>query len=149
MAKTPVDMAQLVGVVISDLAADRAGRPVDLVVGPLPPAEGDRMLLKQVWLNLLGNAHKFTRGRQPARIEVGSEAGAAGPVYFVRDNGAGFDQPNAHRLFGVFQRFHSAEEFEGTGVGLAIVARIVERHGGRIWADSRPGEGAVFRFTLE
>jgi light-regulated signal transduction histidine kinase (bacteriophytochrome) len=98
--------------------------------------------------NLLGNAFKFTAKATPARIEFGVDDRAARPVYYVRDNGAGFDMRFADKLFGLFQRFHSANEFPGTGVGLATAQRIVRKHGGRIWAASRPGEGATFFFTL-
>jgi PAS domain S-box-containing protein len=118
-------------------------------VGELPAAICDRTLIRQVFANLLGNAFKYS-ARQPApRIEVGMVAAEGGaPAFFVRDNGAGFDMRYAQRLFGLFQRLHSVQEFPGTGVGLAIVKRIVERHGGRIWAESAPGEGATFYFTL-
>jgi light-regulated signal transduction histidine kinase (bacteriophytochrome) len=104
------------------------------------------MLLRQVWKNLIGNAAKYTRGRDPAVIEIGYEASAR--EYFVRDNGAGFDMAQAARLFGVFERLHGESEFEGTGVGLAIVQRIVQRHGGSIRGEGAPGQGAAFHFSL-
>ena len=114
----------------------------------LPPARGDRALLKQVWLNLVGNALKYSAKKPDARVEIGAREEAKENVYWVRDNGAGFDMRYADKLFGVFQRLHRAEEFEGTGVGLAIAQRIVARHGGRIWAEAQPGEGACFSFSL-
>ena len=143
--KQPVDPAALVREV---LAARPAGREVTVVVGDLPPCQADAGLLRQVFANLLDNAIKFTRRRAQARIEVGCEWQAGVPVYFVRDNGAGFDMRNAGRLFGVFQRLHTADEYEGTGVGLATVQRIIHRHGGRIWAEAAPDQGATFYFTL-
>ena len=148
----PVQLADIVNQVIGDLRTACAGRVVEFAVGDLGTAEADPALLKQVLSNLLGNAVKYTRGRQPALIEVGcrreGESGDA-PAYYVKDNGAGFDTRQSDRLFGVFQRFHTREEFEGTGVGLAVVERIVTRHGGRVWAESKPGEGAIFYFTLQ
>jgi light-regulated signal transduction histidine kinase (bacteriophytochrome) len=149
MTLRPVDTARLVHAVLDEAAPQREGRPIEIKVGELPDCEGDPALLKQVWINLISNAIKYTRGRTPAVIEIGCNHGETGRVYFIRDNGAGFDMRYAKQLFGVFQRLHRADEFEGTGVGLAIVHRIVHRHGGRIWADAEEGRGATFFFTLE
>jgi light-regulated signal transduction histidine kinase (bacteriophytochrome) len=122
---------------------------VDLTIGELPSVEADPALLLQVFLNLIGNAIKYTKGREPARIEIGARTEPNHDVvYFVKDNGAGFDMQYAHKLFGVFQRLHRAEEYEGTGVGLALVHRIITKHGGRVWADAAVGSGATFFFTL-
>jgi len=124
------------------------GRQVDFVLEELPDCLADPALLHQVFVNLLGNALKFTRTRERARVEVRACAGGGQPVYLVRDNGVGFDPRQADRLFGVFRRAHTAQEYEGWGVGLAIAQRIVERHGGRIWAQGEVGRGATFFFTL-
>jgi signal transduction histidine kinase len=136
---------------LEQLTAAREGRPVEVVIGELPEAECDPALLEQVFVNLLSNAFKYSRRREQARIEVGVLKTDAneGATYFVRDNGAGFDMEYASKLFGVFQRMHRSEDFEGTGVGLAIVQRIVERHGGRIWAEAKVEGGATFYFTLK
>ena len=123
-------------------------RSIDFRIAELPPAEGDSALIQQVWVNLLGNAVKYTRSRSPAIIEVTADARDGEVVYTVEDNGVGFDQQFQNKLFGVFQRLHSASEFEGTGVGLALVQRIVQRHGGRVNAEGRLGEGATFSFAL-
>ncbi len=114
----------------------------------MPTCQGDLALLKQVWINLLANALKFTRQRQIARIEVSNKQDDE-VVLFVKDNGVGFDMQYAHKLFGVFQRLHRAEEYDGTGVSLAIVRRIIQRHGGRVWAKAEVNQGATFYFTLE
>ncbi|GAA2723781.1 hypothetical protein CAE01nite_11060 [Cellulomonas aerilata] len=149
MSVRPVDLDPLVTDVWEELAVERAGRVVDLAVGHLPPVEGDPRLLRHVVANLVGNAVKYTRGRERALVEVGSRTGDDGaPVYFVRDNGTGFDMRYADKLFKVFQRLHRAEDYEGTGIGLALTARILHRHGGRIWADAEPDRGATFSFTL-
>ena len=143
-----VNMTKLVQSVINDLASEREGRAIDFQTGDLPACTGDPALLRQVWFNLLSNAVKYTRGRERAIVEIGCETSNGEEIYFVRDNGAGFDMRYAHKLFGVFQRLHRAEDFEGTGVGLAIVQRVVHRHGGRVWAEAKEGNGATFRFTF-
>jgi PAS domain S-box-containing protein len=131
------------------LKNEQAGRQVEIVIGDLPCCQADPSLLMQVWVNLLSNALKYSRKCAIARIEVGCLAGENNePVYYVRDNGTGFDMEYADKLFGVFQRLHTESEFEGTGVGLALVQRIIVRHGGRIWADAALGEGATFYFTM-
>ena len=149
MAAGKVDMAVLVQDVIQELRAHGIGaESVEIEVKPLPPARGDAALLRQVWMNLLANALKFSAAAARPRIEV--EGGVAGEecLYYVRDNGTGFDMKYYDKLFGVFQRLHGAEEYAGTGVGLAFVKRIVVRHGGSISAESAVGAGATFRFTL-
>jgi len=144
-----VNASRLVRTALEELAPQRQNRPIEMRVGELPPCQGDPVLLKQVWINLLSNAFKYTRGRDPAVVEIGCTRKNGGDVYFVRDNGTGFDMRYADKLFGVFQRLHRADEFEGTGVGLAIVQRIVHRHGGRAWAEGEVDRGATFSFTLE
>ena len=149
--RQPVEPAQLARQALADLEHERQGRQLEITIGDLPPCEADPALLKQVFLNLIANAMKFTRGREPGVIEVGCtcETSPRRNVYFVRDNGVGFDMRYAHKLFGVFQRLHRQEDFEGTGVGLAIVQRIVRRHGGDIWAESDVGTGTRFEFFVQ
>jgi len=126
----------------------REGQSLEVRLDPLPPCHGDAALLKQVWVNLISNAVKYSRGRKLAVVEISSVCHGGVTTYFVRDNGTGFDMQYAHKLFGVFQRLHRADEFEGTGVGLAIVQRVIHRHGGRVWAEAKPDQGATFFFTL-
>ena len=135
---------------LAQLAPAIEGRHVDLVIADLPDCDSDPALLEQVFVNLLGNAFKYSRKQEAARVEVGVKHGESDttPVYFVKDNGAGFDMQYADKLFGVFQRLHRNQDFEGTGVGLAIVQRIVSRHGGRVWAEGKVNQGATFYFTL-
>ncbi len=143
--KWPLDMTGLVREAIAKLAPESRA---EVRLEPLPAADADRALLMQVWLNLIGNAMKYSGKRGDARVEIGGRQAERENIYWVRDNGVGFDMRYAGKLFGVFQRLHSADDFPGTGVGLAIVQRVVARHGGRVWAEGRPGEGAVFQFSL-
>lgn len=151
MTKAKVDLAHLSREVLQSLAHEIKGRQVDVRIAELPAVEADAILVRQVMVNLLSNALKYSQPRTRAVIEVGvttADHGGDGPVFYVRDNGVGFDMRHAGKLFGVFQRLHRTDEFEGTGVGLAIAQRIIHRHGGRIWAQARPEEGATFFFTL-
>jgi signal transduction histidine kinase len=149
LIKRPVVPTDLVRQVLEDLQAERAGRQVEVDLGDLAPCWAEPTLLKQVFVNLLSNALKYSRRRPVAHIEVGCQENGDAHIYFVKDNGVGFDMQYVHKLFGVFQRLHRAEEYEGTGVGLAIVQRIVHRHGGSIWAEGAVDQGATFYFTLE
>ncbi len=148
MREIAVDMDNLVREELTELRFEMDGRDIDWNIGDLPEVRGDPSLLRLVLQNLLSNAIKYTRSRARAAIEVGSSRNDEEIVYFVRDNGVGFDMAYANKLFGVFQRLHGAEEYEGTGIGLATVRRIVQRHGGRTWAEGRAGEGATFYFSL-
>ncbi len=148
LKKQSVAPAVLVRQALEVLSAAQAGRHVELTLEELPGCEADPILLQQVYSNLLGNALKYTRLRETAVITVGSEQRDGECVYFVRDNGVGFDMQYADKLFGVFQRLHRVDEYEGTGVGLAIVQRIIHRHGGRVWAEAALDRGATFFFTL-
>jgi light-regulated signal transduction histidine kinase (bacteriophytochrome) len=164
LAKQTIDPAKIVRLCMTEMKSEQEGRKLEIVIGDLPCCEADPTLLKQVWMNLLSNALKYTRKLEAGRIEIGcrseprtsskgteSCSGDAGTntVYFIKDNGAGFDMKYAHKLFGVFQRLHRACDYEGTGVGLAIVQRIIFRHGGRVWGEAQLNQGATFSFTLE
>jgi len=149
LQKTTVNLDELVRDTLGDFQAETKGRAIVWQVSPLPVVRADRALLRMVLVNLISNALKFTGARAEARIEIGHAPGASGEtVIFIRDNGAGFDPKYAAKLFGVFQRLHRQEEFEGNGVGLASVQRIIHRHGGRAWAESAVGGGATFYFSL-
>jgi two-component system sensor histidine kinase/response regulator len=148
MRRTQIDLQDLLEKVIEGLQPETAGRNIVWKKGSLPPVQADPSLLRQVLVNLLINAIKYTRPRNPAEIEIGCKAGAQETVIFVRDNGVGFNMQYADKLFGVFQRLHSKEEFEGTGIGLANVRRVIARHGGHTWAEGKVGEGATFYFSL-
>jgi PAS domain S-box-containing protein len=148
MSASPVDLGELVQEVIRVAGPETQERPVRWTIAPLPSVVGDRAMLRLVLENLIGNALKFTRDRPRAEIEIGGEASGSQAVVFVRDNGVGFDMKYSDKLFGVFQRLHRTDEFEGTGIGLANVRRIIHRHGGRTWADAEVGRGATFYFSL-
>ncbi len=146
--RQPVRFGELVSRVIDDMAGERAGRDIEFVVGDFPTWQVDPGLMQQVFVNLISNAIKFTRDRTQARIEIGYRMNGAALVCFVKDNGVGFNIKYMNKLFGVFQRLHSADQFEGTGVGLSIVRRIIERHGGTVWVDGAQDQGATFYFSL-
>lgn len=145
---TYVDMKALAYSVYGELTREVERERIDLKIGALPPANGDPALLHQVWINLISNALKFSSKKDRAIIEIGAQGNNDENIYWIRDNGAGFDIQYVDKLFGVFQRLHSDDEFDGTGVGLAIVQRIVQRHGGRVWAEGETGKGAIFSFSL-
>jgi K+-sensing histidine kinase KdpD len=149
LRRSCVDVSELGRAVLAGLTEAQPDRDVEIVVQPGLVTQADPRLLEVVLTNLLGNAWKFTGKRASARIELGAQVNERPVVYFVRDNGAGFDSSAATKLFGVFQRMHAATEFDGTGIGLAIVQRIVFRHGGRVWAEAEVDRGATFYFTLE
>lgn len=144
----PLELSRIAHGVVDQLKAAEPARPVEVVVAENLATEADPTLLKLALDALLQNAWKFTRGRDPARIEVGVQP-TTPPVYFVSDNGVGFDMRYADKLFGPFQRLHSEAEFEGVGIGLAAAHRIIRRHGGRMWAQAEPDRGATFHFTLQ
>jgi hypothetical protein len=148
LSSKPVDMGELVKNTLHELDPEIQGRSIEWDLGQLPRVCGDRSLLQQVWVNLLSNAIKYTRPRAPARIEVAAAQQDTELIFWVKDNGVGFDMIYADKLFGVFQRMHTVQEFEGTGVGLANVRRIIQRHGGRTWAQAERNQGAQIFFSL-
>jgi light-regulated signal transduction histidine kinase (bacteriophytochrome) len=148
MTGTDIDMESLAKEVFGELAGLETGRNINMTIHPVPAAHGDKTLVKQVLVNLFSNAIKFTRTRAEAIIEFGYLTESDNGAYYVKDNGVGFDMRYINKLFGVFQRLHTVAEFEGTGVGLALVQRIITRHGGRTWAQAEINQGAIFYFTL-
>ncbi len=148
MKRRVVDMKRLVREAARELHHEQQGRNLEIIVDDIPPVKADRSLLKQVLLNLLGNAIKFTRPREHAEIRVGFVPAEVGDVYFVQDNGLGFKKEFAESIFAPFHRLNKRQDFEGSGIGLALVRRIIEHHGGRIWAESEPGVITTFYFTL-
>ena len=147
LVKMPVDLGTLVQEVVQELTPETQGRSINWCIADLPTVTGDRAMLRQVLINLISNALKFTRGCTP-EIEIGCQSDPKEIIIFVRDNGVGFDMAYADKLFGVFQRLHPADEFEGTGIGLANVRRIIHRHDGRTWAEGEIEQGATFYFSL-
>lgn len=148
MKRTEVDMGTLASEVLEEIEHTYSDSAPAIEIGDLPPAEGDLSMLKQVYSNLLTNAFKFAQNEERPQVEVGARTKDDATVYYVADNGTGFDMDHADQLFDAFQSVHDNGEFEGTGIGLAIAERIVQRHGGEIWAESTAGEGATFYFTL-
>ena len=145
--KSQTDIKRMVEDIVTDIARS-THHSATIKISPLPPVYADPALLKQVWINLISNAIKYSGKKENPVIEIGSTDSETETCFFVKDNGSGFDMKYAAKLFNVFQRLHSAEEFAGTGVGLAIVYRIIAKHGGRIWADAKKDEGATFYFTI-
>jgi light-regulated signal transduction histidine kinase (bacteriophytochrome) len=148
MQQVQFSMGELVNEVIREMADETGKRNIQWDIKPLPTIRGDRALLKQVWMNLLSNAVKYTRPRDPAKISLAACQKNGEWEFYVEDNGVGFDEHYKDKMFGVFQRLHSAEDFEGTGIGLANVQRIILRHGGRTWAKGEVEKGATFYFTM-
>jgi len=146
----PVDVSRMCHEILAEMRPEIGGRRTDVTIGELPACHADPALLRQVLVNLLGNALKYSRTREHPRIEISSSAApdGRGTAYAIKDNGVGFDMAHAHKLFTVFARLHADKDFEGTGVGLTTVQRIIQRHGGRIWAESAPGDGATFFFIV-
>jgi len=148
IAFSEIDMEKLANSVALELRPVIVGDKLQLEIEHLPPVAGDSAMMRQVFVNLLSNAIKFSRAKETPKVFVGATVKEGVTIYFVKDNGVGFDMQYADKLFGVFQRLHSVSEFEGTGIGLAIVKRIINRHGGRVWAEGKVNEGATIYFSL-
>jgi light-regulated signal transduction histidine kinase (bacteriophytochrome) len=148
MYRAPASLTHLAEAALAEIKLETASRRIEWQLNELPTLDCDAGLVKQVFINLFSNAAKYTRPRELARIEIGQMAGDGQTIIYVKDNGVGFDMKYAGKLFGVFQRLHQAEDFEGSGAGLAITQFIIRRHGGRIWAEAAPNQGATFYFTL-
>jgi light-regulated signal transduction histidine kinase (bacteriophytochrome) len=148
LQKSNVNMHKLVLEVCEELKESNTARDIEFRIQPLLPAQADALAIRQVWVNLISNAVKYSALKEKAVFEIGSKTEGPEIIYSIKDNGAGFDMQYADKLFGVFHRLHPEKEFEGNGVGLAIVQRIVTKHGGRVWAEAKLNEGATFYFTL-
>lgn len=148
LVKTELNMNEMVNTVLEEVAGYKSISRFEVKVHDLPDANCDCNMLKQVWVNFISNAIKYSQKSNPPRIDIGGRQENGRAVYYVKDNGVGFDMKNYDKLFGAFQRLHSSEDFEGTGIGLAIVKRIIERHDGKVWAESVVGEGSTFYFSL-
>jgi light-regulated signal transduction histidine kinase (bacteriophytochrome) len=148
IAKNPVNMTQVVANVVNEIKSSVPDSNAEINIQKMQQAECDPVLIKQVWVNLVSNAFKYSRKKEKPVIEIGSQGQNGSQVFYIKDNGAGFDMEHSQKLFGVFQRLHKVAEYEGTGVGLALVHRIITKHGGKIWADAKMNEGATFYFTL-
>jgi len=148
MTLSDIDMEKMAREVSEEILSSIAGTRPQLEIEPVPRAKGDKAMVRQVFVNLLSNAIKFSRTHETPAVSVGASVKGEEIIYFVKDNGVGFDMQHAAKLFGVFQRLHSMNEFEGTGIGLAIVKRIIARHGGRVWAEGKVNEGATIYFSL-
>jgi light-regulated signal transduction histidine kinase (bacteriophytochrome) len=148
MLPSLINMKTMAETAYNELVPDKDKNKIRFTLGNIPAAPGDPSMVKQVWVNLIGNAIKFTSKKTDRHIEVGVMAGENENIYYVKDNGAGFEMAHATKLFGVFQRLHSLKDFDGIGAGLAIVRRIILRHNGRVWAEGKVNEGATFYFTL-
>ncbi|HTJ53315.1 MAG TPA: ATP-binding protein [Cyclobacteriaceae bacterium] len=148
ISRTEFNMKDLVNEAVQDIAFSIPLGKTEVIIHDMPMVQGDNTMLKQVWINLISNAVKYSQKKDNPRIEIGARQEQSKFVYFIKDNGAGFDMKNYNKLFGIFQRLHSEKEFSGTGVGLALVKRIIEKHNGKIWAESDPGIGSNFYFTL-
>jgi light-regulated signal transduction histidine kinase (bacteriophytochrome) len=148
LVRTQVDMEFLATTLVRDLLQHEPEDKYNINIGLLPPAEADEDMIKQVLINMIGNAIKYSSKKDSPKIEIGFKTEGVRTIYYVKDNGAGFNMDYADKLFGVFQRLHSAEEFEGSGVGLALVKRIIDKHNGEIWAEGVENIGAAFYFTL-
>jgi light-regulated signal transduction histidine kinase (bacteriophytochrome) len=148
ISKTGIDMAAMAGSVYQELTTRIERERIEFILRDMPDAQGDPSMIRQLWINLIGNAIKYSSNRPYPTIEIGVNIHFLGNIYYVKDNGTGFDMSYANKLFNVFQRLHTSKDFEGTGVGLAIVDRVIKRHNGHIWADGKVNEGATFYFTL-
>ena len=148
ISKANINMNKMVQDILKELIAQEKGRKIELKILQLSPCHGDSKMLHQVWFNLITNALKYSKKKEITQIEIGSYVRSGEICYYIRDNGSGFDMKYYDKLFGVFQRLHGMDKFEGTGVGLAIVKRIITRHGGRVWAEGKTEEGATFYFSI-